>query len=278
MPSGVTPEGIFHYTYAVFHSPNFRSRYVEFLKVDFPRLPLPGSYGVFRDLGRLGSQLVALHLMESPKLNHFLTTYTGPRPPEIGRVGWSDDTVWLDAAATKRGQPAMPGSIGFHGVPEAVWNFHIGAYQVCEKWLKDRKGRVLSDDDIAHYQKTVVALAGTMRLMREIDEVIEQHGGWPGAFVQGDAIATETANADNVVPLPHPKSAVFAPQTAPLPLQKVPESEAKRYEDADEGVPGATRLDPDELAWIIHERVATVVPERARRVVFGGVGDAVIEV
>ena len=69
------------------------------------------------------------------------------------------------------------------GVPEAVWNFHIGGYQVCEKWLKDRKGRTLSKDDIAHYQKIVVALSETIRLMKEIDEVIEQHGGWPAAFV-----------------------------------------------------------------------------------------------
>jgi Type ISP C-terminal specificity domain len=67
-------------------------------------------------------------------------------------------------------------------VPEDVWNFHIGGYQVCEKWLKDRKGRALSKHDIAHYQKIVVALSETIRLMKEIDEVIEAHGGWPGAF------------------------------------------------------------------------------------------------
>ena len=68
------------------------------------------------------------------------------------------------------------------GVPEDVWNFHIGGYQVCEKWLKDRKGRTLTKDDIAHYQKIVVALNETIRLMKEIDEVIEKHGGWPDAF------------------------------------------------------------------------------------------------
>ena len=71
---------------------------------------------------------------------------------------------------------------GFRGVPEAVWNFHIGGYQVCEKWLKDRKGRVLSKADIEHYQRIVVALSETIRLMKEIDEVIDKHGGWPGAF------------------------------------------------------------------------------------------------
>lgn len=116
------------------------------------------------------------------KLNRFITTYTGPKNPTVGRVGWSYDTVWLDAASTKKGQPALPGSIGVRGVPEAVWNFHIGGYQICEKWLKDRKGRTLSEDEIAHYQKIVVSLSETIRLMQEIDEVIEQHGGWPGAF------------------------------------------------------------------------------------------------
>ena len=71
---------------------------------------------------------------------------------------------------------------GFRGVPEEVWNFHIGGYQVCEKWLKDRKGRTLTDDDLAHYQKVVVALSETIRLMADIDRVIDEHGGWPGAF------------------------------------------------------------------------------------------------
>ena len=75
-----------------------------------------------------------------------------------------------------------PGTIGFHGVPEEVWDFHVGGYQVCHKWLKDRKGRALSAEDVAHYQKIVVALNETIRIMAEIDEVIEDHGGWPGAF------------------------------------------------------------------------------------------------
>ena len=132
-------------------------------------------------------------------------------------------------------------------MPEDVWNFHIGGYQVCEKWLKDRKGRTLSKDDIAHYQKIVVALAETIRLMKEIDEVIEQHGGWPGAFAQRDAEARETADSDNVVPLPHPKSAIFAHQAAPLPLQKVAEPEARRYEAPDTSAHGETRLDTDGL-------------------------------
>jgi len=80
--------------------------------------------------------------------------------------------VWIDKAQTT----------DFRTVPEAVWNFHIGGYQVCEKWLKDRKRRILSNEDIAHYHKIVIALAETIRLMAEIDEIIDQHGGWPGAF------------------------------------------------------------------------------------------------
>ena len=72
--------------------------------------------------------------------------------------------------------------MGFHGVSEAVWNYHIGAYQVCEKWLKDRKGRKLSEDEITHYQRIVVALSATTSVTKEIDQVIVAHGGWPGAF------------------------------------------------------------------------------------------------
>jgi hypothetical protein len=120
----------------------------------------------------LGGELTALHLLESPKLDRPTTEFIGGRHPKVEKVSWSRDTVWIDKAQTS----------GFKGVREEVWNFHIGGYRVCEKWLKDRKGRTLSADDIAHYQKIVVALTETIRLMAEIDEVIEKHGGWPGAF------------------------------------------------------------------------------------------------
>ena len=148
-------------------------------------MPIPQSTGLFRALAGHGRELVELHLVESPKRDNFISTYTGPKSPEVGRVGWSDDTVWLDAGKTsaREGRRATkPGTIGFQGVPERVWDFHIGGYQVCHKWLKDRKGRTLSNKDIAHYQKIVVALNETVRIMAEIDEVIETHSGWPGAF------------------------------------------------------------------------------------------------
>ncbi|OGT29567.1 MAG: hypothetical protein A2W28_07830 [Gammaproteobacteria bacterium RBG_16_51_14] len=171
LPAGLTPEDIFHYAYAVFHSPGYRSRYAGFLKIDFPRLPLTGNLELFRTLSQLGGELVALHPLESPKVNDFITRFVGEGDNSIPKKPiYKDGAVWINASQR------------FEGVPDAVWNFHIGGYQVCEKWLKDRKGRTLSADDIAHYQRVVVALNETIRLMAEIDRVIDAHGGWPGAF------------------------------------------------------------------------------------------------
>jgi hypothetical protein len=96
--------------------------------------------------------------------------------------------VWVDKAQT----------IGFQDVREEVWNFHIGGYQVCEKWLNDRNGRTLTKDDLAHYQKIVGALSETIRLMKEIDAVIEKHGGWPGAFSSSDAAARDDSKPSAV--------------------------------------------------------------------------------
>ena len=193
-------EDIFRYAYAVFHSPGYRSRYAEFLKIDFPRLPLTSSLELFRALARLGGELVALHLVEAPvqlavsarydksakgwrydvakgsRLPVALT-FNGAAEPVVEKVSWSRDTVWLDKKQTQ----------GFHGVREDVWDFHIGGYQVCEKWLKDRKGRTLTAEDITHYHRIVIALHETIRLMAEIDSVIEAHGGWPGAFTSETA-------------------------------------------------------------------------------------------
>jgi len=180
-PTDLTPESIFNYLYAILHSPTYRTRYAEFLKIDFPHIPLPGGLQSFQSLANLGSELVALHLLESPKVNTFITRFEGQGDNGIPKKPtWKDGAVWINP--TQR----------FVGVPEAVWNFHIGGYQVCEKWLKDRKGRTLSDEDIAHYQRIVVALNETIHVMAKIDHVIEAHGGWPGAFKtagEGDATA-----------------------------------------------------------------------------------------
>jgi predicted helicase len=191
IPIALTPADIFCYVYAVLHSPGYRSRYAEFLKIDFPRLPLTANLELLRALARLGGELVDLHLLESPKLDQFSTSFIHEGNSEIEKISWSNDIVWIDRDKTS----------GFKGVPEAVWNFHIGGYQVCEKWLKDRKGRRLSEHDIAHYQKIIVALAETIRLMKEIDEVIEAHGGWPAAFQfteSADAAAAPRAAASTL--------------------------------------------------------------------------------
>jgi predicted helicase len=179
MPTGCTPEDVFHYIYAICHSPQYRMRYADSLKIDFPRVGLPRKFDLFRALARLGKEMAEYHLLESQRENSSIAIYSGVAHPEMEKVSYASDTVWLDKGQTR----------GFTRVPETVWNFHIGGYQVCEKWLKDRKGRTLSNDDIAHYQKIVVALNETIRLMKEIDEVIEKHGGWPGAFVTASSPA-----------------------------------------------------------------------------------------
>ena len=119
-----------------------------------------------------GAALVVLHLMESPLLNNLITRYEVKGDHLVEKVSYDEKTQRVSINKTQY----------FDGVPPEIWNFHIGGYQVCEKWLKDRKGRKLTIDDIDHYQKIVVALKETIRLMSEIDEVIAEQCGWPRAF------------------------------------------------------------------------------------------------
>jgi hypothetical protein len=187
LPQGVTPENIFHYAYAVFHSPTYRTRYTEFLKIDFPRLPLMSNRDLFFSLAALGGELVALHIMESPKLNNVITEFPEKGNDIVEKVSFTVDAAPRCVgsggdAASAFGRVWINPVQYFGGVPAQVWNFHIGGYLVCDKWLKDRKGRTLTYEDIQHYQKIVVALNETIRLMAKIDHVIETQGGWPGAF------------------------------------------------------------------------------------------------
>lgn len=185
LPRDVEPEAILSYAYALLHSPGYRSRYAEFLKSDFPRVPLPGGRDVFDALATRGAELVSFHLTEAAALDDTPSRYRGPDKPQVGRVAWSDETVWLDARTKRDEDAGAQGTAAFDGVPQAVWEFRIGGYQVCHKWLKDRKGRALSNDDVAHYERIVASIAETIRLMQEVDDVIERHGGWPGAFAVG---------------------------------------------------------------------------------------------
>ena len=164
---------LFAYIYALLYCPGYRTRYFEQLRSEFPRVPVIGNQPLFERLVAFGKQLTSLHLLESPIVNSAESRYRGPADPTVSKLSHSADTVWIDLEKTA----------GFENVPEAVWEFRIGGYQVCEKWLKDRKGRTLSVENITHYSKIVLSISETIRLMAEIDAVIEEHGGWPGAFV-----------------------------------------------------------------------------------------------
>ncbi|GAB4549393.1 MAG: hypothetical protein OHK0023_13830 [Anaerolineae bacterium] len=155
----VTPESIFHYAYAVFHSPHYRARYAEFLKIDYPRLPLPKDRAEFERLAALGAQLVALHLLEAapPHPAKFPVAGENAVADNAPRYEPISERVYINATQY------------FEGVPREVWAFQVGGYQVCEKWLKDRRGRVLSYADCKHYGQIVGALAETRRIMAAID-------------------------------------------------------------------------------------------------------------
>jgi predicted helicase len=163
------PEAVFFYTYAVFHAPAYRRRYAEFLKVDFPRLPLTGNQALFAPLVEKGAQLAALHLMDSQALDRLITSFPVSGSNAVERVRYDDSArrVYINQDQY------------FEGVPPEAWSFQVGGYQVLHKWLKDRQGRTLAFADLHHYQKVVVALAETIRLMADIDAVIEARGGWP---------------------------------------------------------------------------------------------------
>ncbi len=153
-----TPENILDYIYAVLHSPIYREKYKEFLKIDFPRVPYPESKESFFALVELGQKLRGIHLMTDPSVNDFITTFPESGSDEVEKISYKDRKVFINASQY------------FGNVPEIAWNFYIGGYQPAQKWLKDRKGKVLSNNDIEHYQKMIVALVETDTVMREIDK------------------------------------------------------------------------------------------------------------
>ena len=160
---GVTmPEDILDYIYAILHSPSYRAKYKEFLKIDFPRVPYPTNKESFLALVDLGRELRGLHLLESPKVNDFITTFSEAGSNEVEKkfLKFKDGKVYINETQY------------FGRVPEVSWQFYIGGYQPAQKWLKDRyRGRKLSNTDIEHYQKIIVSLSETDRIMREIDGV-----------------------------------------------------------------------------------------------------------
>jgi predicted helicase len=173
------PEDIFFWLYGLFYSPEYRRRNRTVLSQGFPVVLFPSSLELFRALAKFGGQLASLHLLEKPTEAIFTFRFIGCSN-EVVKIGWSENTIWLDAVGSRSASAA--GTSGFEGVSIDVWNYHMGGYPVCEKWLKDRKGRRLSPLDIEHYQKILDAVSETLNIMKEIDIAIERHGGWPDAF------------------------------------------------------------------------------------------------
>jgi len=155
------PQDLFDYIYAVLHCPAYRERYKEFLKIDFPRIPYPTNWEKFRDLAEKGEELRQLHLMED------IPNSTGVSFPQAGSLQvdcyrWTDNRVYINSEQY------------FEGVPESAWNFYIGGYQPAQKWLKDRKGMMLSFEDVKHYQHIIYILQQTEQLMQEIDVIMAE--------------------------------------------------------------------------------------------------------
>ncbi|MDD4210667.1 MAG: N-6 DNA methylase [Bacteroidales bacterium] len=153
------PIDILDYIYAVLHSPTYREKYKEFLKIDFPRVPYPKDKGKFWQLVKLGGEIRQIHLLESPTLEKYITQYPIDGDNVVIKPNYQNGKVYINDTQY------------FDNVPETAWNFYIGGYQPAQKWLKDRKDRKLEFEDILHYQKIIVALSETNRLMKEIDKI-----------------------------------------------------------------------------------------------------------
>jgi predicted helicase len=152
------PIDLLDYIYAVLHSPSYRERYKEFLKIDFPRVPYPQDVAQFRALATLGAKLRRLHLLEGVEPVQGVATYPKEGNNNVEKLSFQNDKVWINDTQY------------FDNVPSIAYDFYIGGYQPAQKWLKDRKGRTLSYDDIVHYQRIITVLQGTAEVMGEIDE------------------------------------------------------------------------------------------------------------
>jgi len=158
----VTPEEIFYYIYAVLYSNTYRTKYAEFLKIDFPRVPFTKDYKLFIQLGKLGKQLADLHLLKSKDLEKTISKFPIDGNKKVEKPKYENEKVWINKEQY------------FDGIKEEVWQYQIGGYQVCEKWLKDRKERTLTLDEIKTYCKIVTSLSKTIDLQNEIDKYFEE--------------------------------------------------------------------------------------------------------
>jgi predicted helicase len=155
-----SPEDIFYYIYAVLYSEIYRKKYAEFLKLDFPRIPLTKDYELFKRMAGYGNMLADLHLLKSPALDSPIAQFQGQGGKRVGKPKCDDKT----------GRVFINKEQYFEGVSEEVWTYQIGGYQVCDKWLKDRKKRILSLDEIQTYCRIVTAIQKTIEIQKAIDD------------------------------------------------------------------------------------------------------------
>ena len=153
------PIDILDYIYAVLHSPTYREKYKEFLMIDFPRIPYPKNTDVFWKLVTSGSELRKIHLLQSPIVEKYVTQYPKDGNNEVIKSLFKDGKVYINDIQY------------FDNVPQTAWEFYIGGYQPAQKWLKDRKGTKLDFNDILHFQKIIVALTETKKIMNDIDKM-----------------------------------------------------------------------------------------------------------
>lgn len=154
-----SPEEVFHYIYAVLYSNIYRTKYAEFLKIDFPRIPFTKDYKLFCKMAEYGQRLVELHLLKSTELDLPSAKFQGKGGNKVQKLKYDKEKERLYINQDQY----------FTGITEEIWQYHIGGYQVCNKWLKDRKTSKLSLDDIKHYCKVATSLRKTIKIQREID-------------------------------------------------------------------------------------------------------------
>jgi len=159
-----SPEQIFHYIYALFYSNAYRKKYAEFLKTDFPRVPFTKDHRLFYKLAEKGEELVELHLLKSKKLIKPIAKCEGSGDLRVDKVTYDRNKARVHINPEK----------WFAGIPPEVWEYHIGGYQVSQKWLKDRKGRELSSEEVAHYARVVTAIAETISVQRFLDDLFSE--------------------------------------------------------------------------------------------------------
>lgn len=178
-PGTFAPIDLLDYIYAILHSPTYREKYKEFLKIDFPRVPYPKDADTFWQLVKLGGEIRKIHLLESPVVEKLITQYPIDGDNVVSKIRFEENYQIVDGDSIKyidpmyeMGRVYINDKQYFQMVPKVAWNFYIGGYQPAQKWLKDRKERTLEFDDILHYQKIIVALFETNRLMKEVDAVL----------------------------------------------------------------------------------------------------------